>query len=279
MAGNKPKPPGASLEREATQIRDLTTNLGNVGQDDGKYLVGYDQYKNVTILENLYDSEGNLTGQQEKFFFVFPNGTDFRFLNRSQVIAETKKLYSNNLETLRKQLYEKNFIEKQDYQNKDEAALNEGIIKASRNSGVGEAQRWTVEGKTRFTSFLDFLKQPGYQEAGNLPVRDINLVDRDVIEAVVRGVYTKTTDMSPEDADAFIQQETDRYMDQIKKGQLTTVKQVGGEMVRKTTKGFTTAQVEAELPGRIQQQMPDVLNYKKNLNFLAFLDSMGANVL
>lgn len=276
MAG--PKPPG-SLERDGVQRRDLTRNLGNVGQDNGKYLVGYDQNKNVTILENLYDSEGNLTGQQEKFFFVLPNGVDFKFLNRSQVIAETKSLYKGNLETLRTQLYKKNFISKQDYANKDEAALNEGIISASRNSGVGEAQRWTVEGKTKFTSFLDFLKQPGYQEPDNLPVRDINLVDRDVIEAVVRGVYTKTTDMSPEDADAFIQQETDRYMDQIKKGQLTTVKQVGGEMVRKTTKGFTTSQVEAELPGRIQKEMPGVLNYKKNLDFLAFLDSMGARVI
>jgi hypothetical protein len=79
--------------------------------------------------------------------------------------------------------------------------------------------------------------------------------------------------------DEFLKQETDRYMAQIKEGTMTTTKKVGGKIVREQTKPFTEAQVQAELPKRIEQERPGATNMKKSFDFLAFLDGLGAPVV
>ena len=101
-------------------------------------------------------------------------------------------------------------------------------------------------------------------------------MDRDVVEAIVKDVYSKTTDMAIDDE--FLKQETDRYMEQIKQGTMTTLVKEGGVNVRKTTKPFSAAQVEAELPKRIKEERPGATDPKTSFDFLAFLDGLGAPI-
>lgn len=269
----------------AKHLADLNRVFGPVGGAGGELFIGTDQYDDLILYENVYGTgrqKNTVIGRNEVFFWVEPDGVGFKRYYGSGLIKAIKENYKGNLEGLRKQLFDKNFISETDYLTKNETALNKAIIDAGRNYTLSEVQKYTVEGQTKFNPFNKWLTGLGSARADggkDLPVRDINLMDRDVVEAIVRGVYTQTTDMSPEDADAFIQQETDRYVKQIKEGTLTTVKKVGGEMVRKTTKPFSEAQVRAELPGRIKEEMPGITNYKTNFDFLAFMNSLGAEVV
>jgi hypothetical protein len=65
----------------------------------------------------------------------------------------------------------------------------------------------------------------------------------------------------------FLSRKTDRYMNQIKQGVLTTAKEVGEEAVVTSTKRFSEAQVQAELPKRIEEERPGATNMKKVLTF------------
>lgn len=129
----------------------------------------------------------------------------------------------------------------------------------------------------KFFSFAQGIVGTGTGTKKDLPQRDINLYDRTVIEALIKDIYSNTTDMAIDDA--FLKQETDRYMEQIKTGSLTTVTEENGETVRKTTKPFSEAQVRAELPGRIKAERPQAMAPKNSFDFLAFLDGLGARLL
>lgn len=267
-------------ELEAKHLADLKSDFGDVGKDNGKYLVGTDQYGNLILFEQLYNDKGEYLGQKEVFFTVAPDGITYKPLYGSGIIKEIKTAFKGNLDVLRKQLYDKNFMSKADFTTKNETAFNEAIIDAARNHGLTQVQKYTVEGETKFTPFTKWLSglgSAGADGAENLPIRDINLMDRDVVEALVKDVYRRTTDMAIDDE--FLKQETDRYMAQIKEGTLTTVTKKGGEAVRKTTKPFSQAQVEAELPKRIEQERPGATDPKKSFDFLAFLDGLGAPVV
>lgn len=268
-------------EEEAKHLADLKRYFGEVGSAGGELFVGTDQYGDLILYENIINKKGEIIGRNEVFFWVQPNGTTFSKLYGAGLIKRVKEDYKGNLEGLRKQLFDKNFMSETEYATKDETALNKAIINAGRNYSLSEVQKYTIEGQTKFNPFSKWITGLGSAPRGgeNLPVRDINLQDRDVIEAIVKGVYQRTTDMSPEEADAFIQQETDRYMKQIKEGTLTTVTKKGGEAVRKTTVPFSEAQVQAELPKRIEQQLPGATDPKKSFDFLAFLDGLGAQVV
>ena len=261
-------------------LEDLNRYFGAVGGKGGQLMIGTDQNGDLILYESVRNKKGVEIERPEVFFWVGPDGYTFSKLYGSQLIAKAKEMYRGNLEGLRKALYEKNFLSETDYKTKNETALNNAIFKAGRNYSLTEVQKYTIEGQTKFAPFNSWITGLGSALGGgeeNLPVRDINLVDRDVIEALVKDVYSKTTDMAIDDA--FLKQETDRYMKQIKEGTLTTVTKANGEMVRKTTKGFTQAQLEAELPGRIKEQRPDAMKYKTNFDFLAFLNSLGADVV
>lgn len=250
---------------------------------NGQYEVAFDQYGNYILVKYLTDNKGNRTAQtQEVFLYVAPDGLGFQVYNATDIVKKVKTDNKGKLEALRKSLYDKDFISESEYLNKDETAFNKAIVLAARNHSVEQVQKYTIENKTKFSPFNSWLGAiKGMPTAGedtsNLPVRDINLQDRNVIEALVKDIYTRTTDMAIDDA--FLKQETDRYMKQIEEGSLTTTTVEGGKIIRKTTPGFSEAQIAAELPGRIKKEQPQAMVPKNSFDFLAFLDGMGARVV
>lgn len=274
------------LAREKKHLDDLKRVLGNVGKDDGELKVGTNQYGDLTLYKDVFEGTGKnrkFVRRDEIFFWIDPDGLGFRQYYGSQAIKSVKTTFKGNLEALRKQLYDKNFLSKDDYQTKNETGFNNAILNAVRNHTLTQVQSYTIEGKTKFSPFKNWLSGLGStskdESESMYPIRDVNLMDRDVIEAIVRDSYSDTTDMSPTEAEAFIKQKTDMYMDQIKKGTLTTMKKVGGVNVRETSVPFSEAQIRAEIPGMIEKELPGATKYKKNFDFLAFLDGMRAPIL
>lgn len=266
-------------ELNAKHLSDLKKRFGEVGTDSGSIRVALDQYGNLVLQEFKYNEKGEPIDTREVFFWVADDGLGFQILNGSAAIKKLKEGYKNNLEGLRKLLYDKKFISEADYISKDENALNQALLQSARNYSTYEVQKYTVNGETKFTPYnkwLSGITTAPDEDGSQYPLRDINMLDRDVVEAIVKDVYSKTTDMSIDEA--FLKQETDRYMEQIKKGTMTTVVKEGGVNVRKTTKPFSQAQVEAELPKRIEKQLPGATDAKKSLDFLAFLDGLGARL-
>jgi hypothetical protein len=271
-------------ELEAQHIADLKRILGDIGQDNGLLTVGTDQNSNLVLYEEVLDKKGKPTGQRnEVFFWVDPDGIGFRRKYGSDVIKTIKTNFKGNLEVLRKQLFDKDFLSENDYTTKNETSFNQAILNAARNHTLTQVQSYTIDGKTKFSPFKNWLSGLGAvskdKDGSQYPLRDINMMDRNVVEAIVRDSYSDTTDMSPDEADAFIQQKTDMYMNQIKEGTLTTLKKEGGVTVRKTTKPFSEAQVRAEIPGLIKKELPGATDMKTSFDFLAFLDGLGAQIV
>ena len=271
-------------ELEAKHIADLKRILGDIGQDNGLLTVGTDQNSNLVLYEEVLDKKGKPTGQRnEVFFWVDPDGIGFRRKYGSDVIKTIKTDFKGNLEVLRKQLFDKDFLSENDYTTKNETSFNQAILNAARNHTLTQVQSYTIDGNTKFSPFKNWLSGliavSKDKDGSQYPLRDINMMDRDVVEAIVRDSYSDTTDMSPDEADAFIQQKTDMYMNQIKEGTLTTLKKEGGVTVRKTTKPFSEAQVRAEIPGLIKKELPGATDMKTSFDFLAFLDGLGAPVV
>ena len=270
-------------ELEAQHLADLKRVLGDVGQDNGQLIVGTDQYSNLVLYEPTYNKKGQFVKNIEVFFWIMPDGKTFQKQYGSNVIKSIKTDFKGNLEVLRKQLLDKNFLSENDYQTKDETAFNQAILNAARNHTLTQVQSYTIEGNTKFSPFKNWLSGLGAvsrdKDGSQYPLRDINMMDRDVVEAIVRDSYSDTTDMSPDEADAFIQQKTDMYMNQIKEGTLTTLKKEGGVTVRKTTKPFSEAQVRAEIPELIKKELPGATDMKTSFDFLAFLDGLGAPIV
>lgn len=264
----------------ADQLKALQRVLGTDGLDNGELIVGTDQYNQLILFKPLLDDEGNQIRRDEIFFWVDPNGIDFTQKTGTNEIKIIKSDYKSNLEVLRKKLYDKNFLNETDYETKDETAFNQAILLAGRNHSLTQVQSYTIQGKTKFIPFskwLDTLGTTDKSKAGSgYPRRDIDLQDRDIIEAIVKNVYQRTTDNAIDDE--FLKQETDRYMKQIQEGTLTTQQEIGGINTLKTTKRFSADQVAAELPERIEKEKPGATNPKKSLDFLAFLDGLGVQI-
>ena len=267
----------------AKHLADLKRIFGDVGQDNGELFVGTDQNSNLVLYKPIFEGKGKnrkFVRNIEIFIEFMPDGLGFKQHYGSGIIKSVKSNFKGNLEVLRKQLFDKDFISEDDFTTKNETAFNQAILNAARNHTLTQVQSYTIEGNTKFSPFRNWLSglgSVGKSGDRNLPVQDINLMDRDVVEAIVRDVYSKTTDMAIDDE--FLKQETDRYMTQIKEGTMTTTKEVGGKIVRKQTKPFTEAQVQAELPKRIEEERPGATNMKKSFDFLAFLDGLGAPVV
>lgn len=254
-------------------IKSLQTDF--LGEEP-TFFVTFDDYGNTRIL-------GTLVGErvQQRFLVVDSNGRDYDFANKDQIVKQVRTYFKNNKEGLRKTLYDLGYMSEREYTTRSESALTSSILKVANEFTIDVVDSIRIDGARKFPTFTKWLSS--IPAAGNgdsqYPLRDINLMDRDVVEAIVKDAYRKRTDMSPEDQDVFIQKETDRYMKQIKEGTLTTLEKEGGVNVRRTTKQFSQAQVEAELPKRIQKELPGVTDFKTSFDFLAFLDSMGAKVV
>lgn len=264
------KDTAANAAKNAKHLSDLQRRFGAVGTDSGNIRVALDQYGNLILQEFTYNKKGEPVDTREVFFWVADDGISFQILNGSQTIKKLKEGYKGNLEGLRKLLYDKKYITEEGYLTKDENALNEALLLSARKYSTYEVQKYTIDGTTQFTPYNKWLSGIAtVGRDGNLPVRDINLYDRDVIEALVKDVYMGETGNAPDQA--YLDEKTDYYMDVIQKGTLTTQKKKGGEMVRKATPGFSEAMVRAELPKQIAEEQPIDVQQAKSINFISFL--------
>lgn len=262
---------------QAKGIKDRSDLASDFGGANPKYYLGLDSYGRVRQLNEVV---GGATVQ--RFLIVDSNGIDYQVINADQIVQQVRKYFKNNKEGLRKTLYDLGYMSEREYTTRSEQALTTSILQVANEYTVDTVDSYRIDNKTKFSPFTSWLKNipaADRDEGGSqYPLRDINMMDRDVIEAVVRDVYSRETDMSPDEQDAFIQEKTDMYMNQIKEGTLTTLKKEGGVNVRKQTKPFSEAQVRAEVPKFIEQELPGATDYKKSFDFLAFLDGMGAKV-
>ena len=280
MAPVAKSPDEAKAQAEKSQAKgvkdrkDLATDFGGTRP---KYSISFDTYGNVRQLQEIVGNQ-----PEQRFLIVGPNGVDYDLTNADKIVQQVRIYFKKNKEGLRKTLYDLGYMSEREYTTRSEQALTTSILKVANEYTIDLVDSYRIDGKTKFPTFTSWLKDipaSGRDEGGSqYPLRDINLMDRDVVEAIVRDVYSRETDMSPNEQDAFIQEKTDMYMNQIKEGTLTTLKKEGGVNVRKSTKPFSEAQVRAEVPKFIEQELPGVTNYKKSFDFLAFLDDMGAKV-
>jgi len=278
MAAKSPDEAKAQAEKK-TRVRDKDRR--NLEEDFGGpnpvFQISFDTYGNVRQLQTLV-GDGP---PQQRFLVVDANGRDYDpNVNADQIVKQVRTYFKNNKEGLRKTLYDLGYMSEREFTTRSEQAITSAILKVANEYTVDVVDSYRIDGKTKFPTFTNWLSNipaSGKDAADSgYPLRDINMMDRDVVEALVRDVYSKTTDMAIDDA--FLKQETDRYMEQIKQGTLTTVDKQGGVNVRKTTKPFSEAQVRAELPKRIEEEKPGATDMKKSFDFLAFLDGLGAPV-
>jgi hypothetical protein len=254
---------------KANASRDQKNSLEErFGGDTPKYFLDFDPYGRVRILQKLMDDGQPL----QQFLVVNPDGVNYSFANKTQITNAIRKMYTKQKEALRKQLFDLDYITEREYNTRSESALNSGILAAANEFTVEVVDSYTVDGVTKFPTFDKWLSgRPAGDKGGkkDLPVRDINLMDRDVVEAIVRDVYMSELqkDVDPE----IIKAKTDRYMEQIKKGTLTTIKEGSKEVTRTSTVPFSESQVRAELGEEIPKENKLDYNQAQSINFISFL--------
>ena len=258
---NKPNP-----------ARDQKDSLeSNFGGSQPKYFLDFDPYGRVRILQTLVGGE-----PEQRFLVINPDGVNYSFANKTQVVKAIRNLYKSQKEALRKQLLDLGYLTEREYDTRSETALNSGVLSAANEFTTEIVDAYTVEGVTKFPTFDKWLS--GRPAAGDgsgkkdLPVRDINLMDRDVVEAIVRDVYM--SELQKEVDPEIIKSKTDRYMEQIKKGTLTTIKEGSKEVTRTSTVPFSESQVRAELSEEIPVENTVDYNKAQSLNVLTFLSGM-----
>jgi hypothetical protein len=256
------------------------TNLGrdqknslesNFGGSQPKYFLDFDPSGRVRILQTLVGGE-----TEQRFLVINPDGINYSFANKTQITKAIRNLYKNKKEALRKQLFDLGYLTEREFNTRSEAALNSGVLSAANEFTTEIVDAYTVEGVSKFPTFDKWLsgKPPAGDGDGkkDLPVRDINLMDRDVVEAIVRDVYMSELqkDVDPK----IIKAKTDRYMEQIKKGTLTTIKEGSKEVTRTSTVPFSESQVRAELGEEIPRENKLDYNQAQSINFISFLAGM-----
>jgi hypothetical protein len=257
---------------KANASRDQKNSLEtNFGGSQPKYFLDFDPSGRVRILQTRVGGE-----TEQRFLIINPNGLDYSFANKTQVLKGIRNLYKNQKEALRKQLLDLQYITQREYDTRSETALNSGVLSAANEFTTEVVDAYTVEGTTKFPTFDKWLS--GRPAAGdgdgkkNLPVRDIELIDRDVVEAMVKDFYME--ELQKEVDPEIIKAKTDRAMKRIKEGSLTTIKEGGKEVTRTTTPRFSQAELEAELGKEIPVENTVDYNRAQSLNFLTFLSGM-----
>jgi len=263
----KDKANANKINASSDQKKSLETNFGG---SQPKYFLDFDPYGRVRILQTLVGGE-----TEQRFLIINPNGTDYSFANKTQVVKAIRGLYKNQKEALRKQLLDLQYITQREYDTRSETALNSGVLSAANEFTTEIVDAYTVEGVSKFPTFDKWLSgRPAAGDDGkkDLPVRDINLMDRDVVEAIIRDVYM--SELQKEVDPEIIKAKTDRYMKQIENGTLTTIKEGSKEVVRKSTVPFSEAQVRAELGEEIPKENKLDYNQAQSINFISFLAGM-----
>jgi hypothetical protein len=257
---------------KANAARDQKNSLQtNFGGAQPKYFLDFDPYGRVRILQTLIGGE-----TEQRFLLINPNGTDYSFANKTQITNAIRKMYSKNKEALRKQLFDLDYITEREYNTRSEAALNSGVLAAANEFTVEVVDSYTVDGVTKFPTFTKWLSGKPPASSGNgkkdLPVRDIELIDRDVVEAMVKDFYME--ELQKEVDPEIIKAKTDRAMKRIKEGSLTTIKEGGKEVTRTTTPRFSQAELQAELGKEIPKENKLDYNQAQSINFISFLAGM-----
>ena len=255
---------------KANASRDQKNSLeSNFGGASPKYILDFDSYGRVRILQTLV---GNTP--EQRFLIIAPNGVDYSFANKNQIVKSIRNLYANQKEALRKQLFDLDYITEREFNTRSEAALNSGVLAAANEFTVEVVDAYTVEGTSKFPTFTKWLSgkpAAGGDDGGgrDLPVRDINLIDRNVVEAMVKDFYME--ELQKEVDPEIIKAKTDRAMKRIEQGSLTTVKEGGKEVTRRTTPQFTEAGLRAELGKEIPVENKLDYNQAQSINFISFL--------
>jgi hypothetical protein len=255
---------------KANASRDQKNSLeSNFGGASPKYILDFDSYGRVRILQTLV---GNTP--EQRFLIVAPNGVDYSFANKNQIVKSIRNLYANQKEALRKQLFDLDYITEREFNTRSEAALNSGVLAAANEFTVEVVDAYTVEGTSKFPTFTKWLSGKPAASSGDgggrdLPVRDINLIDRNVVEAMVKDFYME--ELQKEVDPEIIKAKTDRAMKRIEQGSLTTVKEGGKEVTRRTTPQFTEAGLRAELGKEIPVENKLDYNQAQSINFISFL--------
>jgi hypothetical protein len=260
-----------SQQGAVAQSKSLASDFGGAKPE---FYLSFDIDGRVRQLVTIIGNE-----EEQRFLIVDDNGVDYDLINADKMVQQVRTYFKKNKEGLRKTLYDLGYITEREYTTRSEQALTSGILQVANEYTVDVVDSYRIDNKTKFPTFTSWLKGiPAAGDGGDsqYPLRDINMMDRDVVEAIVKDVYGKTTDMAIDDE--FLKQETDRYMEQIKQGTMTTLEKKGGVTVRKQTKPFSAAQVEAELPKRIKEERPGATDPKTSFDFLAFLDGLGAPI-
>jgi hypothetical protein len=257
---------------KANASRDhLNALAAQFGGDRPEYFLDFDTYGRVRILQTVIGGQ-----KEQRFLVVNSDGISYSFANNTQITNAIRKMYSKQKEALRKQLFDLDYITEREYNTRSEAALNSGILAAANEFTVEVVDSYTVDGKTKFPTFTKWLsgKPPASSGDGkkDLPVRDIDLIDRDVVEAMVKDFYM--SELQKEVDPEIIKAKTDRYMKQIKEGTLTTIKEGGKEVTRTATPRFSEAQLRAELGKEIPVENKLDYNQAQSINFISFLAGM-----
>ena len=258
---------------KANAARDQKNSLEErFGGDAPKYFLDFDPYGRVRILQKKLDDGSVL----QQFLVIKPDGVNYSFANKTQIVNAIRQMYSKKKEALRKQLFDLDYITERDYNARSETSLISGMLSAANEFTVEVVDSYTVDGVTKFPTFDKWLSgKPAVGGDGgkkDLPVRDINLMDRDVVEAIIRDVYM--SELQKEVDPKIIKAKTDRYMEQIEKGTLTTIKEGSKEVVRKSTVPFSESQVRAELGEEIPKENKLDYNQAQSINFISFLAGM-----
>lgn len=146
--------------------KDLSrTKMEQAFGPNGLYQIGFDQYGNLILQQAIIDNNGKPTGEFTPVYLtVSADGKTMENpVNATTAVANIKKSYGKNLETLRKSLYERGYMSERDYITRSEAALNGAILKSGMEHSVEMVQRYTVNGITDFNSYASWLSgKPAY---------------------------------------------------------------------------------------------------------------------
>ena len=242
------------------------------GGDNPKYFLDFDTSGRVRILQTIVGE----TEKQQKFLIVNPDGISYSFANNTQIINAVRKMYAKQKETLRKELFDLDYITEREFNSRSETALNSGILRAANEFTVEVVDSYTVDGVTKFPTFTNWLsgKPPAGDGSGkkDLPVRDIELIDPDVVEAMIKDFYME--ELQKEVDPDIIKAKTDRAMKRIKEGSLTTIKEGGKEVTRTTTPRFSQSELQSELSKEIPVENKLDYNQKQSIDFISFLAGM-----
>ena len=258
---------------KANAARDQKNSLEErFGGDSPKYFLDFDPYGRVRILQKKLDDGSVL----QQFLVINPDGVNYSFANKTQIVNAIRKMYANKKEALRKQLFDLDYITEREYNSRSETSLISGMLSAANEFTVEVVDSYTVDGVTKFPTFDKWLSgKPAVGGDGgkkDLPVRDIELIDRGVVEAMVKDFYME--ELQKEVDPEIIKAKTDRAMKRIKEGSLTTIKEGGKEVTRTTTPRFSQSELEADLGKEIPVENKLDYNQKQSIDFISFLAGM-----